>query len=143
MEKNNELTKLTLHIILLEIVQKKLNQLGESLNSVAQKEKSAMSKYQRVNKRDKHAEKTAMRENAQLTKSICRIKDKECRDAIALRHKIKKVRNRIKKIQKASNKANLRLQEVKQNRKYTQIQFMLFFQIKGIVCKTIAGGGAL
>lgn len=45
MEKNDELTKLTLHIILLEIVQKKLNQLDESLNSVAQKEKSAMSKY--------------------------------------------------------------------------------------------------
>ena len=35
MEKNDELTKLTLHIILLEIVQKKLNQLDESLNSVA------------------------------------------------------------------------------------------------------------
>lgn len=44
---------------------------------------------------------------------------------------------------RASNKANLHLQEVKQNRKYTQIQFMLFFQIKGIVCKTIAGGGVL
>ena len=57
--------------------------------------------------------------------------------------KSKKVRNRIEKIQKASNKANLHLQEVKQNRKYTQIQFMLFFQIKGIVCKTIAGGGVL
>lgn len=115
MEKNDELTKLTLHIILLEIVQKKLNQLDESLNSVAQKEKSAMSKYQRINKRDKNAKKTATREIAQLTKSICRIKDNECRDAIALRHKIKKVRNRIEKIQKASNKANLHLQEVKQN----------------------------
>ncbi len=102
-----------------------------------------MSKYQRVNKRDKNAKKSAKREIAQLTKSICRIKDNECRDAIALRHKIKKVRNRIEKIQKASNKANLHLQEVKQNRKYTQIQFMLFFQIKGIVCKTIAGGGVL
>ena len=143
MENNDELTKLTLHIILLEIVQKKLNQLDESLNSVAQKEKSAMSKYQRVNKRDKNAKKTARREIAQLTTSICRIKDNECRDAIALRHKIKKVRNRIEKIQKASNKANLHLQEVKQNRKYTQIQFMLFFQIKGIVCKTITGGGVL
>lgn len=143
MEKNDELTKLTLHIILLEIVQKKLNQLDESLNSVAQKEKSAMSKYQRVNKRDKPAKKTAMREITQLKKSICRIKDNECRDAIALGYKIKKVRNRIKKIQKASNKANLHLQEVKQNRKYTQIQFMLFFQIKGIVCKTIARGGVL
>lgn len=143
MEKNDELTKLTLHIILLEIVQKKLNQLDESLNSVAQKEKSAMSKYQRINKRDKKAKKTATREITQLTKSICRIKDNECRDAIALRHKIKKVRNRIEKIQKASNKANLHLQEVKQNRKYTQIQFMLFFQIKGIVCKTIARGGVL
>lgn len=142
-EKNDELTKLTLHIILLEIVQKKLNQLDESLNSVAQKEKSAMSKYQRVNKRDKPAKKTAMREITQLKKSICRIKDNECRDAIALGYKIKKVRNRIKKIQKASNKANLHLQEVKQNRKYTQIQFMLFFQIKGIVCKTIARGGVL
>ena len=142
-EKNDELTKLTLHIILLEIVQKKLNQLDESLNSVAQKEKSAMSKYQRVNKRDKPAKKTAMREITQLKKSICRIKDNECRDAIALGHKIKKVRNRIKKIQKASNKANLHLQEVKQNRKYTQIQFILLFQIKGIVCKTIAGGGVL
>ena len=113
------------------------------MNSVAQKEKSAMSKYQRVNKRDKPAKKTVMREITQLKKSICRIKDNECRDAIALGHKIKKVRNRIKKIQKASNKANLHLQEVKQNRKYTQIQFMLFFQIKGIVCKTIAGGGVL
>ena len=143
MENNDELTKLTLHIILLEIVQKKLNQLDESLNSVAQKEKSAMSKYQRVNKRDKNAKKSAKREIAQLTKSICRIKDNECRDAIALRHKIKKVRNRIEKIQKASDKANLHLQEVKQNRKYTQIQFMLFFQIKGIVCKTIAGGSVL
>ena len=143
MENNDELTKLTLHIILLEIVQKKLNQLDESLNSVAQKEKSAMSKYQRVNKRDKPAKKTAMREITQLKKSICRIKDNECRDAIALGYKIKKVRNRIKKIQKASNKANLHLQEVKQNRKYTQIQFMLFFQIKGIVCNTIAGGGVL
>lgn len=143
MENNDELTKLTLHIILLEIVQKKLNQLDESLNSVAQKEKSAMSKYQRVNKRDKNAKKTARREITQLKKSICRIKDNECRDAIALGHKIKKVRNRIKKIQKASNKANLHLQEVKQNRKYTQIQFMLFFQIKGIVCKTIARGGVL
>lgn len=102
-----------------------------------------MSKYQRVNKRDKPAKKTARREIAQLTKSICRIKDNECRDAIALRYKIKKVRNRIKKIQKASNKANLHLQEVKQNRKYIQIQFMLFFQIKAIVCKTIAGDGAL
>ena len=142
-ENNDELTKLTLHIILLEIVQKKLNQLDESLNSVAQKEKSAMSKYQRVNKRDKNAKKTARREITQLKKSICRIKDNECRDAIALGHKIKKVRNRIKKIQKASNKANLHLQEVKQNRKYTQIQFMLFFQIKGIVCKTIARGGVL
>ena len=90
MENNDELTKLTLHIILLEIVQKKLNQLDESLNSVAQKEKSAMSKYQRVNKRDKPAKKTARREIAQLTKSICRIKDNECRDAIALGHKIKK-----------------------------------------------------
>ena len=143
MENNDELTKLTLNIILLEIVQKKLNQLDESLNSVAQKEKSAMSKYQRVNKRDKNAKKTARREITQLKKSICRIKDNECRDAIALGHKIKKVRNRIKKIQKASNKANLHLQEVKQNRKYTQIQFMLFFQIKGIVCKTIARGGVL
>lgn len=142
-EKNDELTKLTLHIILLEIVQKKLNQLDESLNSVAQKEKSAMSKYQRINKRDEKAKKTAMREITQLKKSICRIKDNKCRDAIALGHKIKKVRNRIKKIQKASNKANLHLQKVKQNRKYTQIQFMLFFQIKGIVCKTIAGGGVL
>ena len=90
MEKNDELTKLTLHIILLEIVQKKLNQLDESLNSVAQKEKSAMSKYQRVNKRDEKAKKTAMREITQLKKSICRIKDNECRDAIALGHKIKK-----------------------------------------------------
>jgi len=131
-EKNDESTKLTLHIILLEIVQKKLNQLDKSLNSVAQEEKSAMSKYQRINKRDEKAKKTAMREITQLKKSICRIKDNGCRDAIALGHKIKKVRNRIKKIQKASNKANLHLQEVKQNRKYTQIQFMLFFQIKGI-----------
>ena len=69
-EKNDELTKLTLHIILLEIVQKKLNQLDESLNSVAQKEKSAMSKYQRVNKRDEKAKKTAMREITQLKKSF-------------------------------------------------------------------------